>query len=302
MEIKRFFLLAMLFCFTALIKLAAQPNGGFENWSTEFSYEEPDEWQTLNPMSLTTPPNPLCAFKAIGSDKHSGNYALKIKSVYMNHNLAPGIIPDTFGCAFKGIITVSPISFKPGYPYTGRPEKLEFWSKYFPVGNDSGRADVILKKWNGTHVDTVASGEIVIAGSPVYSKYEVNLVYRTSELPDSAVIAFFSSDILNARVGSTLFVDDVLFTGWVGISDISKPDKLKIYPNPAKEEITIETGTDGADNVRVISSIGSEIGVYGVDNQSAIIDVREFPGANYFFEIRNDKNKVLGAGKFSVVK
>ena len=114
----------------------AQQNGGFENWTTVVNYERPNNWENLNMLSLFSPPNPLSAFKATGVDKHSGNYALKIKSVYLNNNPSPNAIPDTIGFVFTGKVILSPPSLKLGVPYTGRPEKLEFGSKYVPVGGD----------------------------------------------------------------------------------------------------------------------------------------------------------------------
>jgi hypothetical protein len=174
----------------------AQPNSGFENWSTEFSYENPDDWQTLNFLSLTTPPNPLSAFKAIGLEKYAGNYSLIIKTIYINNNPIPGSVADTFGCVFKGKITISPASIREGFPYTARPEKLQFYSKYTPVGNDIAGAVALLKKQNINTgaIDTIAVGSIDIAPTVQYTLFTINLEYRDNiNLPDSAVIAFYSS-------------------------------------------------------------------------------------------------------------
>ena len=122
----------------------SQPNGGFENWSSVYNIQEPDNWQTSNVLSLTSPPNPLSAFKATGIDKHSGNYALMLKTVFFNNNLNPQIFPDSAGFIFTGKITNNPIIIKKGYPFTGRPQKLEFWAKYQPVGNDVAQLGIAL--------------------------------------------------------------------------------------------------------------------------------------------------------------
>lgn len=287
-----------------ILTTIAQPNGGFENWTPEFTFESPDNWQTFNFLSILSPPNPLSAFKVIGIDKYSGNYALKLKSVFVNNNPMPGGIPDTFGCAFKGKIELSPVSFKAGFPYTGRPEKLEFYSKYSPVGNDSGLARVTLRKWNGGIHDTIAEGDLTLPSTPTYTLFKLNLTYSSIEQPDSAIIAFFSSkDSTTARVGSTLFLDDAAFTGWVGIDEKKQyANKVKIFPNPAKDHLTITTEIEEAENAKIMDVAGKQVGWFKIQNYNASINTSLFSEGIYFYEILDKKEKVLTNGKFNVVK
>lgn len=282
----------------------AQHNGGFENWTPEFTFENPDNWQTFNVLSLLVPANPLSAFKATGIDKHSGNYAIKIKSIFVNNKPMPSTIPDTFGCFFTGKIGIAPISFKAGYPYTGRPEKLEFYSKYSPVGNDSGLARVTLRKRNGTIHDTIGVGELTIGSTSIYTFFQLNLTYYSLEQPDSAIIAFFSSkDLTTARVGSTLFVDDVSFTGWVGTDEHDKNvGNVKIFPNPAKDHLTITTEIKEAENVKIINVAGKQVGSFKIQNYNASINTSSFAQGIYFYEIIDKKEQILTKGKFNVVK
>lgn len=183
----------IIILFLTILNCIAQPNPGFENWHSEGFYEVPDDWQTGNILSNTSPPNPLFAFKATGIDKHSGTYALKIKTAFVNNNPAPDIISDTVGFVFTGKILVSPVSMKFGFPYTGRPEKFGFWSKYNPVGNDTGDARVILMRWNGITRDTIAFGETNINSTPSYTFFQFNLDYCSTLIPDSLAIVFSSS-------------------------------------------------------------------------------------------------------------
>ena len=251
----------------------AQPNGGFENWSPEYSYENPDGWQTLNFLSLTTPPNPLSSFKAIGIDKHSGNYALKLKTVFINNNPYPTQIHDSTSGTFTGKINISPLIYKYGFPYTGRPEKLEFWAKYMPVGNDTAGAIVGLFKWNGTAHDSIAGGIMKITSTPTYSFFQLNLTYVLPGIPDSALIVLLPSATDHKRIGSTLFVDDVVFTGWVGIDQYNQnPDKVKIFPSPAKDNVTILAQIEDADNVKVIDVSGKCAGIYKIQNYSTTMN------------------------------
>lgn len=287
-----------------ILNAIAQPNGGFENWAPEFTFENPVDWQTFNFLAILSPPNPISAFKVGGIDKYSGNFALKLKSVFVNNNPMPGGIPDTFGCAFKGKIQLSPVSFIAGFPYTGRPEKLEFYSKYSPVGNDSGLARVTLRKWNGTIHDTIGIGELTISTNPTYSLCELNITYSSIEQPDSAIIAFFSSkDSTTARVGSTIFLDDVIFTGWVGMDEKKQyDDKVNVFPNPVKNNLTIATEIEEAENVKIIDISGKIVGRFEIQNFNASINTSLFAEGIYFYEILDKKEKVLTNGKFNVVK
>ncbi len=282
----------------------AQPNGGFENWSTVFNYQKPDDWQTLNFLSVLTPTNPLSAFKATGIDKHSGNYALKLKTIFVNNNPSPSVIDDTIGGVFTGRINISPPSYKYGFPYTGRPEKLEFWAKYAPVGIDTGGARVFMQKWNGTSTDTIALGETIINATEAYTLFQINLIYYSTALPDTVTIVFGSSKGINqARVGSTIYIDDVVFTGWVGVDEKDLFfDKVKIFPNPATDEVNILAQIDEANKVKVLDATGKLAGVYTIRNYNATINTSLFARGVYFYEISDKKDKILTKGKFSVVR
>jgi len=285
-----------------ILNSTAQPNGGFENWHTEYSYQIPDNWQTENMLSILTP-NPLSVFKATGIDKHSGNYAVKLKTIYVSNNPYPNIIQDTVGVIFTGKINTSPPSIIYGYPYVGRPAKLEFYSKYFPVGNDYAMVTVGLFKWNGTSRDTIAFNRMQIPPSASYNHYIVNLGYNSSVISDSAFIGFSSSWNDTARQNSTLYLDDVAFIGWVGIEEHNFfSDKVKIFPNPAAEIVNIIAEVDEANNVKVIDDSGKEIGIFKIQNYRVSINTSLFAVGFYFYEIRDKKDQILTNGKFNVIR
>lgn len=301
---KRLIFIFIILAF-GIINSKAQPNGGFENWLFEFGYENPANWQTLNFLSITFPANPLSAFKATGIDKHSGNYALQVKTIYLNNNPTPGRLDDTIGRVFTGKVTISPPSIHYGIPFTGRPEKLEFWCKYTPVGIDTGGAIVVLQRWNGNGQDTIAIGFVKIKATPSYSPFQINLTYYSTALPDTVIIAFASSKTkAQARVGSTLFLDDVAFTGWVGIDEPRAygTNKVKVFPNPAKDDVTILAHIEDADNIRVTDALGRLAGNYIIRNYSVNINTDAFADGFYFYEIHDKKDRILAKGKFNVIK
>ncbi|MES2139311.1 MAG: T9SS type A sorting domain-containing protein [Bacteroidota bacterium] len=288
---------------STVIVSKAQPNGGFEDWTTEFSYEDPNHWQTFNFLSLLVPANPLSAFKAIGIDKHSGNYALKIKTVFLNNKPSQIVIGDSAGAVFTGKINYSPPSRTYGFPYTGRPENLEFWFKYAPVGTDAAGAGIMLLKWNGSGHDTIATGTVALFEASAYTLSQAPLQYNSTGLPDTAIIVFTASnDSTLARVGSTLFIDDVLFTGWVGINESELYCKVKTFPNPATDVVTILAEIKDVDNVRVFDASGKSVGIYKIQNYTTNVNTSLFADGIYCFEIRDKKNKIITTGKFNVIK
>ena len=288
--------------FLSAINISAQPNGGFENWSPYFGTENPDNWGTLNILTMIG--NAQSVFKASSIDKHSGNYALKINTVYLVNKPDFNALKDTMGVVFTGGITLSPQSINYGFPYTLRPEKLEFWSKYNPIGNDSAGAQVFLRKWDGSKHDTIAFGEIGFVETPSYTNFQVNLTYYSSDSPDSAIIAFASSlHSVGARVGSTLFVDDVALIGSVGIGEPNKMDGIvKISPNPSKDEVNIKTSLPNSDILKINDISGKLIGEFKIYNNEFIINTAAFPFGIYFYEIQDNKAKTLYKGKLNVVK
>lgn len=300
---KKLMIISVILIFAPAFQAKAQPNGGFENWSIVYSILEPDNWQTLNFVSLT-PPNPLSAFRVTGFDKHSGNYALKLKTVYFENNQFPSVIGDSAGAVYTGKITISPFAYKYGFPYTGRPEKLEFWSKYTPAGGDTAGALIILKRWNGIISDTIAIGGVNINATTGYAPFYANLIYYSNELPDSAVIGFAASKTpLLARLNSTLYVDDVIFTGWVGINQYDKnADLVKIFPNPASDNVSILSSIEASDNIQVSDVTGKIVGTYKIRNCEVNINTGAFAAGIYIYEIRNNTDRMLCKGKFSVVR
>jgi hypothetical protein len=291
-----------IFLISVILNSIAQPNGGFESWTPEFSYENPDGWETTNFLSLTNPPNPVSAFKVTGIDRHSGNYALKLKTVFVNTNPNPSLIDDSAGIAFTGKINFSPFSYKNGFPFVGRPAKLEFWAKYFPVGNDSASIGIILQKWNGSGLDTIATGGVKLSTTTTYTLFQVSLTYFSTALPDSATVAILSSkDTVTSRVGSTIFIDDVIFTGWVGMDENNYySKKVKVFPNPVNDDLTIAIEDDEAENIRIIDVSGKLIHVCKIQQFQTRITTSLFAQGIYFYEICNKNDKILTKDKFTV--
>lgn len=303
---KKTTLLFVLVLFQAVIGLS-QPNAGFENWVSEFSYESPQSWQTFNFLSfVTAPPTAITAFKATGINVHSGNYALKLKSEEVIHPDLKEMFGDTAGGIFTGNLTLTPLALRFGVPYSSRPEKLTFWAKYQPVGSDVGGGLTILTKWNSVYNrrDTIGFGASIITASVNYTFFETTLQYYSEEAPDSLLIAFTTSQYkTTARLNSTLYLDDLAFVGYVSAQDYEKQAKqVKLYPNPANEYIIIQTsGIKDAKSIAIMDVSGKQITQSAVDKESSFIDTKNFAPGIYFYECIGSEQNILKRGKFSII-
>lgn len=302
--LSRIIVCCLLF-FKCLIVCIAQPNPGFENWHSELSYLVPDNWQTFNILSVTSPPNPLSAFRVTGIDVHSGNYALQLKTVYFNNfNMPPGF-GDTAGGAFTGHINYSPFNINYGFPYTSRPEFFEFWGRYLPVGNDTGVAIVFFTKWNGVKSDTIGFCYQYLFNQPTYNYYKDTITYLSDQIPDTAAIIFVTSkSMASARINSVMYVDDVALTGWVGIKEYDKlKEKVKLFPNPAKEFISMQFDFDeDIDEIKIVDLQGKLIEQEKIINNKIIVNTAMYENGCYLFAVYNRDKKIIYQNKFNVVK
>jgi hypothetical protein len=65
-----------------------------------------------------------------------------------------------------------------------------------------------------------------------------------SEIPDSATIVIANYNIIQ-HDGSTLYIDNLSFDDLVTVPEqTAKGPLLSVYPNPAADEITIETSVN----------------------------------------------------------
>ena len=219
--------------FTSASLFAQIPNNGFENWTSMGSYSNPDGWDQLN--NLTASMGIYTCLK--GTPGFVGTGYLKLVSKTVGTNVAPGI-------AVSGLINISAMKPKSGFPYTGQPQKLTGSWKYMASGADTGFISIILTKWNSTSMkrDTIAKANQVLSGMAMsWATFNINLTYKSSALPDSAIIVLSASGATPVA-NSYLYVDNLSFVGSVaGINNIDNyVSNINTYPNPTSDNINVE--------------------------------------------------------------
>jgi hypothetical protein len=219
--------------FTSASLFAQIPNNGFENWTSAGSYSNPDGWDQLN--SMTTGMGIYTCTK--GTPGSVGTAYLKLVSKTVGSTVAPGV-------AVSGLIDIAAMKPKSGFPFTGQPQKLTGSWQYMASGSDAGFISIILTKWNSTMMvrDTIAKAKQVLSGMAMsWATFNINLTYKSSALPDSAIIVLSASGTAPVA-NSYLYVDNLSFAGSVaGINTIDNyVSNISAYPNPTSDNINIE--------------------------------------------------------------
>jgi hypothetical protein len=199
-------------------------NPGFETWE-DIGMEliEPVEWSTIKTSdnSWISDQAPLTYERS--NDAHSGTYSLKLYNVWVFGNLvATGAI--TNGRFHADFNLDSSYSFtqqdtsKWHTAFTGRPDSLTGWFKFFPRLNDAAQFKVILHvddcklPENGTFPNWVGMAVYMTDNGVTYenwTRFAVPFTYFNDNIPEYELIVINSGDSITAIDSSYLLVDDL---------------------------------------------------------------------------------------------
>jgi hypothetical protein len=112
------------------------PNGDFETWAP-LTYEDPEGWNSGNIISVVTYSDMMCSKTA---DAHSGDYAMRLETVYLN------LVGDSVGIVSTGDLWIEQLSG--GFPVQSTPTVIQGYYKYFTKGDDVAQLAVIGTKWD----------------------------------------------------------------------------------------------------------------------------------------------------------
>lgn len=295
------------FLFFALFTISAKsqdiPNPGYENWIQNFDYSEPEGWGTLNLLGGLFG-NPFTVFQD-SLTPYAGTYALQLTTTVLTNNPDTANLRDTIGVLFSGSLSFSGQVF--GFPYTQKPDKFNFYYKYFPAGGDTAFCNVQLFKWNPVTMqrDTLASGyfnQPATTGS--YAHGEIDLVYNNqfSGLdPDTAMITFSASSDYIPIPGSSLFIDEMSFTDNVGIEE-QAADKTLVYPNPATNELNLKFSNSESKTLVIFDVSGKAVVKSDLDAGEIKINVSALSNGLYFYKTFDKNKAVVSSGKFNIAR
>lgn len=199
LSISSIFILSMAFAQTV-------PNGGFENWSIDYYYDEPNFGITSNLQCFY---NLQMGNVQRTTDAYAGTYAAKLTTMQAANDTIPGIIlvgtPN--GSAING-----------GIPINVRPDSLRVYAKFNIQPNDTASIIVGFRKTG--FIDPIGFAQLTFTGNQgTYQEYKSIIFWVDAfSVPDTLFAIFASSLLSNAQAipGSELFIDNVGFTGAVG--------------------------------------------------------------------------------------
>lgn len=199
----------MLFISIILVGISQTqpPNSNFEDWVGTDSLVD---WNSAIVFDLGPPFGSLRIPTAERtSDAIQGEYAVKMETY--EQEFTGQIIP---GMMLLGNVNLSldDFSIGGGVEYTERPFGMAVNVKYFPAENDTAFITAYMTKYNEVSQSTDTIGLTIYPLFETIADYTEILmpfVYFSEENPDTLNILIMSTNPLNMKVGSTLFVDSL---------------------------------------------------------------------------------------------
>ncbi len=281
----------------------------FDTWvnvSASPVAENPTGWASFN---LLAPVGMVPTVIKETAAPYQGAAAAKIVT-----QIIPALVPvpgyDTVGILATGVVDLNSRSFKLGTPYTARPQKASFAVKYQPATADMDTAfvRVYLTKRNTTTqtTDTIGWGEWKSnATITAWTSEELTIDYNPAfdnVVSDTIIVIASSSSLYRPKVNSTLYIDDMGFTGWVGTNDLDAiKNNISVFPSPAKANVTFNS-TVNARSVEILDLSGRKVGVFSMTNNKVTVETIKYQSGIYIYNVLNDQNRVVGRGKFEVIK
>ncbi len=267
----------------------AIPNPGFETWTNQGAYDDPAGWGTIDqPVSSACFCRGTAVKTAVAAEVHSGALAMKLKTISVFGQTAPGI-------AATGTINQSTAAVDGGVAYNLRPDSIVGWYRYAPVGTDTGSVEITLSKWNtGTGMrDMVAKARFIKTTSVAsYTRFTKPLVYSLPGAPDTMVVIIMSSSGSVPQVNSTMLLDDVnLIINTTGIKSTIANVSASVYPNPNNGTFNIHLSDYENANVEIYNAVGQKVVIQTLQNELTQLNIANF--SNGFYFVRVTKNNKL---------
>ncbi len=288
---KKIYSLFFVLTFSAYAFSQALPNASFDNWTTHGTYDDPDNWNTLNPSTYIL--GAITAQKATGADIHSGSAALKLITLYIAI-----IAQNANGLATTGTINTTAMTIDGGIAYTLRPDSVTGWYKCDPQGGDNGFVDFSLLDATGT--DTVGFAEFLTPTTAVtaYTYFSVPIVYHNANTPALSRCVMSSSAGFTSVVNSTMFIDDLgLVFNPNGVHEPIFGKNIVNY-NSVTNKLNVFSQQHSA--ISVVDVTGKEVFKSNIKAGNSEFILTNLPLGLYVYFITDDERKNTSAGKFMV--
>lgn len=277
---KKLFTIAFFLC--SMLQVLGQVdilNGGFED-TTIVSIDSNTKDTLINHWHGTN-------FGAgVTSDAYSGDLAAYVWNWYY---YVPGRLTN-------GNLDTPTIA-SGGTPITFRPSALTGFYKYIEgeaeTQMDSGLAEVWLFKYNSvtSSRDTLGYGIEKLPLTNSYTNFVVDINYTSSQMPDTVLVQFSSSEQGFCTFPDCLFLylDDIALTTSTGVSEkVVLHSKPIIYPNPSEGQLFVDMKAVDNGNYFIYSSLGKLVKAGQLKNGEVTeLNINSLPSGIYTIKSGN---------------
>jgi hypothetical protein len=193
-----------------------------------------------------------------------------------------------------------------GSPIWGRPDALTGYYRYEPQGGDSLTIRVRLFDIAGSDTVLIAEDEFFssAATGSDYELFNLPINYLSLEDADLAQVLIRSTrNTANATVGTTLWLDDLRFTGISGLSDQGGlPFGFNLYPNPASDWLHIDNSQGRLGRITLLNSAGALVLQNALHAGSNRLDVHDLPAGLYTLRMTDTGERVVGSSRIQILR
>jgi hypothetical protein len=282
--IKHLLFSAACFLFTNGLHAQTIPNGDFEAWNPGPGYEDPDQWSTLNPFSVTG--LPVTVTKSLNAQ--SGSYAMHLETKATSTDTIPAIA-WLGGAGGRGL------------PYTQRPGTFNAYVQYYPSSNDSAFIFVEFWKNSGSAMIIGTTWMLFTTNVSTYQQFSMPIGWTSSMSPDSVRIVVFASSGYSPKPGSILLLDNISFSGSAGIDDPAGHVSISVFPNPASDAVRFES-PETISSIELYDLSGRMVAMHEANGKESMISTEGLTAGIYMYTVKDAGNAVISRGKLNVVR
>ncbi len=261
-------------------------NSGFEEWSPSgnpppFNWEFPTDWTANNAATEF-----ISAGVRKSTDSYEGAYAAELSTLIIFGEIVPSVLVNGNGIINYIESTVNIITA--GHEIENAVEKISGSYKFIATSpGDSAEVVLITKKYNValSKIDTIEIVKKRLPPTTDYTTFELEILFGT-DLPDSLILAFYSTNPASPLEGGVLFVDDIS-VGVVGLKEEVDQQPFVFYPNPSDGLVTIELDQNFKEktDLSIIDITGAVVYLDKFAGGTKKINLSGFTKGVYFIQI-----------------